>query len=96
MVYVHPTLETLSLINNFTKDIATYTHADLFDDDSSDGSFDSDLDGMSVASLQRKRREAFELMDDEDQRLSSGNDGGIVKGGEVLSVLWDRVSRMGG
>lgn len=78
-------------------DIAAYTHSDILgdDDESSDGSFDSELDGASMASIERHRRAALGL-DYIDGRLETEVEGGIVKGGEILTILWDRISRMGG
>lgn len=96
---VRPTLRTFALIHALTSDIASITHADVLPNgdeanesagESGSGSgsdFDSDASG-----LERERRALLGL-DDVD---SGGIVGGIVKGGEVLSMLWDRLILLGG
>ncbi|KDN39944.1 hypothetical protein K437DRAFT_250373 [Tilletiaria anomala UBC 951] len=106
--YLHPTLRTLSLVHALTADIAAISYANIFeeqdeedddDDDDDDGEDDnSDASGSgrgrtgSDASLERQRRALLGLDDPDDE----GVEGGIVKGGEILAMLWDRVTRMSG
>ena len=94
---VHPTLRTFALIHALTSGIASITHADVLpngdgENESTSGSaLDSDLD-IEASQLERERRELLGLNDLE----SDGIVGGIVKGGEVLSMLWDRLVLLGG
>lgn len=93
--YVHPTLHTLSLMHSLTSEIASITHADVLEEDeeSSAGSQSDDSSSSSEGSMERERRQLLGLDDMKDEE---GVEGGIVKGGEVLSMLWDRITRMGG
>ena len=93
-VWIQETARTLAMVRALTDEIVGISHADLFDDDddddddSSDGG--SDISGTSA--LERERRALLGLDDPDDQ----GVEGGIAKGGEVLSMLWDRITRMSG
>lgn len=97
--YIHPTLRTLALVHTFTSAIAAISHAPLLGGDeddsgslSSDSDDDDDSDGSgSTGSAERERRVLLGLDDDEGEVQ-----GGIVKGGEVLSMLWERCERMRG
>ena len=100
---MRPMLRTFSLIHSVTSEIASITHADVLpredendeEDDvdnedessSSDAGFDSD-----ASQLERDRRALLGMEDDFEQGIV----GGIVKGGEVLSMLWDRLTHLGG
>ena len=94
---MHPMLRTLGLIHSVTSDIASITHADVLprddepdedeEDESSEAGYDSD-----ASQLERDRRALLGL----DDGLEQGIVGGIVKGGEVLSKLWDRLTQLGG
>ncbi|PWN36395.1 uncharacterized protein FA14DRAFT_135138 [Meira miltonrushii] len=94
--YVHPTLRTMSLLHNFITEIIEVSHANVLEaeDDGEGDSSDEDDDDEDDEedSLDRKRRELLSLDDDDENKIV----GGIVKGGEVLSLLYDRVIRMGG
>ncbi|PWN47840.1 hypothetical protein IE53DRAFT_348536 [Violaceomyces palustris] len=92
--YVHPTLRTLSMVHSLTSEIASISHADLLeeDEDSDSSSGGSDADMFSNASQLERDRRALLGLDDPDE----GIEGGIAKGGEILSMLWDRITRMSG
>ncbi|MCO5614103.1 hypothetical protein L7F22_068384 [Adiantum nelumboides] len=97
--YVHPTLRTLTFVHAFVTDIASISHANIFDSDDEDSDESDDDDdenddatGGSGGSLEKQKRELLGL-DDADE---DGVVGGIAKGGEILSMLWDRVVRMSG
>ncbi|PWZ00802.1 hypothetical protein BCV70DRAFT_237131 [Testicularia cyperi] len=94
-VWIQDTARTIVMVRTLTDEIIGISHADLFDeddndDDSSDGDGASDISGIS--NLERERRAMLGL----DDPLDEGIEGGIAKGGEVLSMLWDRVTRMSG
>ncbi|CDS01372.1 hypothetical protein [Sporisorium scitamineum] len=93
-VWIQETARTLAMVRALTDEIVGISHADLFDDedddDSSDGDGGSDISGTSA--LERERRALLGLDDPDDE----GVEGGIAKGGEVLSMLWDRITRMSG
>lgn len=94
-MWVQETARTLAVVRALTDEIVGISHADLFDeddddDDSSDGDGGSEISGTSA--LERERRALLGLDDPDDQ----GVEGGIAKGGEVLSMLWDRITRMSG
>ncbi|KAJ9478441.1 Spindle pole body component SPC97 [Pseudozyma hubeiensis] len=93
-MWIQETARTLAMVRALTDEIVGISHADLFDDeddgDSSDGDGGSDISGTSA--LERERRALLGLDDPDDQ----GVEGGIAKGGEVLSMLWDRITRMSG
>lgn len=103
--YVHPTLRSLSFVHAFIMEIAAISHANIFDsdDEDSDESEDDDDDdddddenddgfGGNGGSLAKQKRELLGL----DDVGEDGVIGGIAKGGEILSMLWDRVVRMSG
>ena len=99
--YLHPTLRTLSLVHSLTSSIAVISHADVLEDDEDEDEDEDDEDGSeaggragSNASMERQRRALLGLDDPVDP--GDAIEGGIVKGGEVLSMLWDRVTRMSG
>lgn len=100
--YLHPTLRTLSLVHSLTSSIALISHADVLEvDDDEDDEEEEDEEGSeaggragSNASMERQRRALLGLDDPVD--ADDAIEGGIVKGGEVLSMLWDRVTRMSG
>ncbi len=93
-MWIQETARTLAMVRALTDEIIGISHADLFDeeddDDSSDGDGGSDISGTSA--LERERRALLGLDDPDDE----GVEGGIAKGGEVLSMLWDRITRMSG
>lgn len=106
-LFVHPTLRVLSLVYGFIMDVAAITHADILDQSDSEENADSsdDQEEEDTASenglrqdMEQERRQMFEI-----DNASQGHgialesiDGGIIKGGEVLSMLWDRVERLSG
>ncbi|WFD44350.1 gamma tubulin complex Spc97/GCP2 subunit Alp4 [Malassezia psittaci] len=98
---LHPMLQKFSLIHSVTSEIASITHADVLpqaddDDDDDDDDQTSDTSSASYDSnasqLERDRRALLGL----DDVVDGAIEGGIVKGGEVLSMLWDRLTRLGG
>ncbi|KAN0061541.1 gamma tubulin complex Spc97/GCP2 subunit Alp4 [Thecaphora frezii] len=91
--WVQETLRTLQMVHSLTEEIASITHADLFeqdDDDSSDSDDGSEISGTSQ--LERERRALLGLDDPQEE----GIEGGIAKGGEVLSMLWSRITKTSG
>ena len=91
---MHPMLRTFGLVHALTSDIASITHADVLPrledenlSEGSDTSFDSD-----ASQLERDRRALLGLDEFQTEDIA----GGIVKGGEVLSMLWDRLTQLGG
>lgn len=103
------TLRTYELIHAITSDIASITHASVLprddddhdndshdDDDGGDDDDDNDDDNDSLESdsseLERERRALLGFDDDIHESVL----GGIVKGGEVLALLWDRLTQLGG
>ncbi|CBQ71684.1 related to gamma-tubulin complex component 2 [Sporisorium reilianum SRZ2] len=95
-VWIQETARTLAMVRALTDEIVGISHADLFDDDDDDDDDSSDGDGASdisgTSALERERRALLGLDDPDDE----GVEGGIAKGGEVLSMLWDRITRMSG
>lgn len=99
--FVHPTMRSLGFLHSFTSEIATISHANILEsddeeeeeEDEDESSVDDGDDGGSEASLEREKRALYAMNggDDED-----GIVGGIVKGGEVLALLWDKVIKNGG
>ncbi|PKI83815.1 gamma tubulin complex Spc97/GCP2 subunit Alp4 [Malassezia vespertilionis] len=95
---MHPMLRTFALIHSLTSEIASITHADVLPrteeeaaDESSEG--ESSLTyGSDAFQLERDRRALLGL----DSGAAEDIHGGIVKGGEVLSILWDRLVHLGG
>ena len=94
--YVHPTLHTLSLLHGFIIDLCN-----------AEDSASSDSDESSVDPEEEARNEALglggsdfkavlnEIKNGGDVATASGG-GGIVMGGEVLAILYDRMQNMGG
>lgn len=101
---IHPTLHIFSLVYGLVSDIASITHADILESDSEDeGDSDDDEDSdaedeemrQAQEELQRERKAIFQ-----GDQVEGGDEdavqGGIAKGGEVLSMLWDRVEKQSG
>lgn len=86
---MHPMLRIFELIHALTSAIASVTHADVLREsaDQSDGSLDEVGDPELDEALERDRRTLLGLDEPVDD---------IVKGGEVLSMLWDRLTQLGG
>ncbi|KIO16136.1 hypothetical protein M407DRAFT_233494, partial [Tulasnella calospora MUT 4182] len=87
--YVHPTLHTLSLIWSLTDEL---TKADSLGDDNEEES-DEEVDEidaideeLGLAIGKKGKLKALDVLDD----------AGIIKGGEVVAVLWERVTNMSG
>lgn len=93
---MHPMLRTFSLIHALTSEIASITHADVLPRDEEEAASEGDASDESLESdtsqLERDRRALLGL----DDGLEDDIIGGIVKGGEVLSMLWDRLTQLGG
>lgn len=98
--YITPTLRTLQLVHGLTSAIRDITHATLMNDDSEEESDEDDEDDDASdedGSLERNRREALGL--DDDEGTEDGLEtvpGGPVKGGEILAMLWERCEKMRG
>lgn len=106
--FIHPTMRSLGFLHSFTSEIASISHANILESDDEDDddeeeedessdfegrdNDDDDDEGDSASSLEREKRALF-AMDGGD---GDGIIGGIVKGGEVLALLWERVVKMGG
>lgn len=94
--YIYPTLRTFALARDFLTEIMEISHANVIesDDENEDASSAEDEDevGSETDSLDRRRRDLLRYEESED----AGIVGGVVRGGEVLSMLWDRVVKMGG
>lgn len=102
---LQPNLRTFSLIYSFISDIAAISHPEDFESEEEGEDSDEDSDDEDQA-----MREAQEEMEAERRRLFGLNglevgheDGGtstsesdLVKGGEVLSMLWDRAEKQSG
>lgn len=91
-MWIQETARTLAMVRALTDEIVGISHADLFDDEDDDESSDGGSDISGTSALERERRALLGLDDPEDE----GVEGGIAKGGEVLSMLWDRITRMSG
>ncbi len=91
-VWIQETARTLAMVRALTDEIVGISHADLFDDEDDDDSSDGGSDISGTSALERERRALLGLDDPDDE----GVEGGIAKGGEVLSMLWDRITRMSG
>lgn len=101
-MHMHPMLRTLALIHAVTSEIASITHADVLprpEDAAASGDEEEEKDseneslGYDSESSQLERdRRALLGLDDAPESIV----GGIVKGGEVLSMLWDRLVCLGG
>ncbi|EJD47788.1 Spc97/Spc98 [Auricularia subglabra TFB-10046 SS5] len=80
--YVHPTLHTLSLMYALISELA---EADDPPVSSSDSDSDNDLDdALGIASGVKAVLSQLE------------DDGGIIKGGEVVAIIWQRMANMSG
>jgi gamma-tubulin complex component 2 len=98
--FVHPTMRSLGFLHSFTLSIASISHANILESDDEDDDEDEDDDddddeseeGDSTASMEREKRAIFAM----DGGEADGIIGGIVKGGEVLALLWERVIKNGG
>ncbi|KAJ1027604.1 hypothetical protein NDA18_003604 [Ustilago nuda] len=91
-MWIQGTARTLAMVRALTDEIVGISHADLFDDEDEDDSSDGGSDISGTSALERERRALLGLDDPEGE----GVEGGIAKGGEVLSMLWDRITRMSG
>lgn len=95
--FVHPTMRSMGFLHSFTLGIASISHANILESDDEDEDEDdedesTEDEGDSTASLEREKRALFVVESGE----GDGIIGGIVKGGEVLALLWERVVRNGG
>jgi len=85
--YVQPTLHTLSLVHSLSKDLLRDTS-----DESGDGDDDDDDDEIDArdAALGLTAMKNGKLKDDMLE------EGGIIKGGEVVTLLWEKMMNMSG
>ncbi|PWN43271.1 hypothetical protein IE81DRAFT_365895 [Ceraceosorus guamensis] len=92
--YITPTLRTLQLVHGLTSAIRDITHAALMSEDSEEETDEDDDDEPSDdddGSLERNRREALGLDDDDGAEDALETvPGGPVKGGEILAMVWER------
>lgn len=100
-LFIHPTLYRLSLVYGLVSELAAITHADVLESDSEDGDSsdeDSEIDEALRAvneEMEQERKRILQLDGDQE----AGEDaivGGIAKGGETLSMLWDRIEKQSG
>lgn len=107
--YVQPTLRAFAITYSFLREIIDISHANIIDGDEDDDDDDEERDlaagadgsssggenddaDSSTDSLDRRRRELLQH-DDSDE---DGVIGGVVQGGELIAMLWDRVVKLGG
>lgn len=103
---IHPTLHSFSLVYAFVSDVASITHADILEEDDDEGEDDDDDDdddtdeddAMKEArqEMERERKQMFQVDAPEEEDGQENIQGGIVKGGEILSMLWDRAEKQSG
>ncbi|KAG8784774.1 hypothetical protein FRB91_006006 [Serendipita sp. 411] len=84
--YIHPTLHTMSLIYSL---VCELSQTDTSSDESNSGSSDDD-DELNEELGLASGLKAVKL-----NEMGIGG-GGIVKGGEVVAILWDRMQNMSG
>ncbi|KZV81099.1 hypothetical protein EXIGLDRAFT_844958 [Exidia glandulosa HHB12029] len=82
--YVHPTLHTLSLMYALISELAQADDPTPSSEDDSDLSLDEDAEALGIASGVKAVL----------SQLDAG--GGIIKGGEVVAVIWTRMANMAG
>lgn len=90
--YVHPTLHTLSLIYQLTTELASADNVD----NSSDLSSDSDSDEARNEALGLGGAKLKAVLSDLKNPGLDPESNVPVKGGEVLSVIYDRMQNMSG
>lgn len=90
--YVHPTLHTLSLIYQLTTELASADNID----NSSDISSDSDSDDARNEALGLGGAKLKAVLSDLKNPGLDAESNIPVKGGEVLSVIYDRMQNMSG
>jgi len=101
-LHIHPTLHRFSLVYSFVSDLAAITHADLLESDSEDGDSDDESDEEEDAmrearlEMEKERKQMFQVGGEGQEAIEEVIEGGIAKGGEVLSMLWDRIERQSG
>ena len=89
--YVHPTLHTLSLIHALTDELIRSDGAQLDeegedDEDDEVDEIDAMDEALGLGFGKKNKLKALEALDDV----------GIIKGGEVVAVIWERVMNMSG
>lgn len=93
--YVHPTLHTLSLLYQLTTELATADEANS--ESSSSSSSDSEEDARNEAlGLGGAKLKAVLSDINKTSQLGVNPSGIVVKGGEVLTILHDRIQNMSG
>ena len=101
-LFVHPILHQLSLLYGLTSDISAISHADVLESDSEDEESDADSDAGddalngARAEMEKERRDLLHVANGEEADAQADVEGGIAKGGEILSMLWDRVDKQSG
>jgi len=90
--YVHPTLHTLSLIYQLTTELASADNVD----NSSGLSSDSDSDEARNEALGLGGAKLKAVLSDLKKPGLDAESNAPVKGGEVLSVIYDRMQNMSG
>lgn len=90
--YAHPTLHTLSLIYSLTSDLMKADHPEL--DNDGDEEEEEEIDEIDM--MNEELGIGFGRTPGKLKKLTALEDAGIIKGGEVVAVLWDRVMNMSG
>ncbi|KAG8991083.1 hypothetical protein FRB94_012869 [Tulasnella sp. JGI-2019a] len=90
--YTHPTLHTLSLIYSLTNELILADHPELENDE--DEEEEEEMD--EIDAINEELGLGFARTQGKLKKLSALEEAGIIKGGEVVAVLWDRVMNMSG
>ncbi|KAG8877739.1 hypothetical protein FRB97_003153 [Tulasnella sp. 331] len=90
--YAHPTLHTLSLIYSLTTELVRADHPELENDEDEDEEEEMD----EIDAINEELGLGFARTQGKLKKLNALEEAGIIKGGEVVAVLWDRVMNMSG
>lgn len=90
MFNLHPTLTTLSIIHSLTSDLVALSLSSSHEDSDSD----SDTGGEAMRAVMNEMKAAEAGA--KTNGPSSGWQGGVAKGGEVLYVLFDKLEKTSG
>lgn len=91
--YAHPTLHTLSLIYSLTTDLVKADHPELENEDDEEEE-EEEMD--EIDAMNEELGLGFASSRGKLKKLNALEEAGIIKGGEVVAVLWDRVMNMSG
>ena len=92
MFNLHPTLTTLSIIHSLTSDLVALSLSTSDEDSDSDSDASEGGEAMRAVINEMKAAEAGA----KTNGVSSGWQGGVAKGGEVLYVLSDKLEKTSG